>query len=80
MACLWILVQNSSDNTVTGSNFEITFVSKKHVVEDDVLFTNYLAENRGFRQRLWGAAIMRGEDMVQAGCDKLKPVLTSCCT
>ena len=28
---------------VTGSNFEITFVSEKHVVEDDVLFTNHLA-------------------------------------
>ena len=28
--------------TVTGSNFEITFVSEKHVVEDDVLFTNRL--------------------------------------
>ena len=27
---------------VTGSNFEITFVSGKHVVEDDVLFTNHL--------------------------------------
>ena len=30
------------DVTVTGSNFEITFVSEKHVVEDDVLFTNHL--------------------------------------
>ena len=28
---------------VTGSNFEITFVSEKHMVEDDVLFTNHLA-------------------------------------
>ena len=27
---------------VTGSNFEITFVSEKHVVEHDVLFTNHL--------------------------------------
>ena len=27
---------------VTGLNFEITFVSEKHVVEDDVLFTNHL--------------------------------------
>ena len=26
-------------------------------------------ENRGFWQRLWGAAIPCGEDMVQAGCD-----------
>ena len=26
-----------------GFNFEITFVSEKHVVEDDVLFTNHLA-------------------------------------
>ena len=25
-----------------GLNFEITFVSEKHVVEDDVLFTNHL--------------------------------------
>ena len=25
-----------------GSRFEITFVLEKHVVEDDVLFTNYL--------------------------------------
>ena len=31
------------DVFVTGSNFEITFVSAKHMVEDDVLFTNYLA-------------------------------------
>ena len=28
---------------VTGANFEITFVLEKHVVEDDVLFTNNLA-------------------------------------
>ena len=28
---------------VTGSNFEITFVLEKHVVENDVLFTNHLA-------------------------------------
>ena len=27
---------------VIGLNFEITFVSEKHVVEDDVLFTNHL--------------------------------------
>ena len=27
---------------VTGLNFEITFVSEKHVVDDDVLFTNHL--------------------------------------
>ena len=27
---------------VTGSNFEITFVLEKHMVEDDVLFTNHL--------------------------------------
>ena len=27
---------------VMGSNFEITFVSEKHVVEDNVLFTNHL--------------------------------------
>ena len=26
-------------------------------------------ENRGFRQRSWGAAILHREDMVQAGCD-----------
>ena len=25
-----------------GLNFEVTFVSGKHVVEDDVLFTNHL--------------------------------------
>ena len=25
------------------NGFEITFVSEKHVVEDDVLFTNHLA-------------------------------------
>ena len=30
-------------NSVTGSNFEITFISEKHVVEDNVLFTNHLA-------------------------------------
>ena len=28
---------------VMGSNFKITFVSEKHVVEDDVLFTNHVA-------------------------------------
>ena len=28
---------------VMGSNFKITFVSEKHMVEDDVLFTNHLA-------------------------------------
>ena len=28
---------------VTGLNFKITFVLEKHVVEDDVLFTNHLA-------------------------------------
>ena len=28
---------------VMGSNFEITFLSEKHLVEDDVLFTNQLA-------------------------------------
>ena len=28
---------------VTGLNFEITFISEKHVVEDDVLFMNHLA-------------------------------------
>ena len=28
---------------VMGSNFEIIFVLEKHVVEDDVLFTNHLA-------------------------------------
>ena len=33
----------SGSSNVTGSNFEITFVSEKHVVEDDVLFTNHLA-------------------------------------
>ena len=33
----------STNYCVTGSNFEITFVSEKHVVEDDVLFTNHLA-------------------------------------
>ena len=27
---------------VTGSDFEITFISEKHMVEDDVLFTNHL--------------------------------------
>ena len=26
-------------------------------------------ENRKSQQRLWSAAILRGEDMVQAGCD-----------
>ena len=30
-------------NYVMGLNFEITFVSEKHVVEDNVLFTNHLA-------------------------------------
>ena len=28
-------------------------VSEKHVVEDNVLFTNHLAGNRGFQQRLF---------------------------
>ena len=32
----------SGKSNVTGSNFEITFISEKHVVEDDVLFTNHL--------------------------------------
>ena len=36
------LRQISSVNYVTGSNFKITFVSEKHMVEDDVLFTNHL--------------------------------------
>ena len=27
---------------VMGLNFKITFISEKHVVEDDVLFTNHL--------------------------------------
>ena len=31
-----------NDLNVTGSNFEITFMLEKHVVEDDVLFTNHL--------------------------------------
>ena len=31
---------------VMGSNFEVTFVLEKHVVEDDVLFTNHLAGNK----------------------------------
>ena len=34
-----------------------------------MLFTNHLVENRGFWQRSWSAAILHGEDMVQAGCD-----------
>ena len=25
-----------------GLNFEITFISEKHMVEDDILFTNHL--------------------------------------
>ena len=37
-------------------------------------------ENRKFEWRSWSATILHREDMVQAGCDKLKPVLTSCCT
>ena len=36
------LLKEISNNNVTGSNFEITFVSEKHMVEDDVLFTNHL--------------------------------------
>ena len=28
---------------VTGLNFEITFILEKHMVEDNVLFTNHLA-------------------------------------
>ena len=34
-----------------------------------MLFTNHLVGNRQFQQRSWSAAILRGEDMVQAGCD-----------
>ena len=45
---------------VMGLNFEITFVSEKHVVEDDVLFTN---------QGIPTEVIPCGEDMAQAGCD-----------
>ena len=54
---------------VTGSNFEITFVSEKHMVEDDVLLQIIWWENKGFQQRSWGATIPHREDMVQAGCD-----------
>ena len=36
---------------------------KKHVVEDDVLFTNH------HQWRSWSATISHREDMVQAGCD-----------
>ena len=35
-----------------GSNFEITFVSEKHVVEDDVLFTNHLAGTRTIKAKV----------------------------
>ena len=31
------------DITVIGLNFKITFILEKHVVEDNVLFTNHLA-------------------------------------
>ena len=34
--------QYFDDTVVMGLNFEITFVSEKHVVEDNVLFTNHL--------------------------------------
>ena len=61
------------------NGFEITFVSEKHVVEDYILFTNHLVGNRKLQQRSWSATIPHREDMVQAGCDYLNPVLTSCC-
>ena len=48
-----------------GSNFEITFVLEKHVVEDNVLFTNHLAGKKW----ILADVIPHGEDMVQAGCD-----------
>ena len=37
------MLESKGGMYVMGSNFEITFVSQKHVVEDDVLFTNHLA-------------------------------------
>ena len=43
MSCILILKFTMEYVNVTGSNFEITFVLEKHVVEDDVLFTNHLA-------------------------------------
>ena len=53
------------------NGFEITFISEKHVVEDDILFTNHLVGKKGrkFQQRLRSATIPHREDMVQAGCD-----------
>ena len=51
------------------NGFEITFVLEKHVVENDVLFTNHLAGNGKSQLRLWSAAVPHGEDVVQAGCD-----------
>ena len=43
MSCILIIKFTMEYVNVTGSNFEITFVLEKHVVEDDVLFTNHLA-------------------------------------
>ena len=37
-----IMEKDAVHDNVTGSNLEITFVSEKHVAEDDVLFTNHL--------------------------------------
>ena len=42
IACGTSVVLFLNEITVTASNFEITFVLEKHVVEDDVLFTNHL--------------------------------------
>ena len=37
-----------------GSNFEITFILEKHVVEDNVLFANHLAGKKGILARVMG--------------------------
>ena len=65
------ITHTETDSWPSCNGFEITFVSEKHMVEDDTMYCLQIIwrENRGFRQRLWGAAIPHGEDMVQAGCD-----------
>ena len=45
LGAMYLLIRTLSQwFNVMGSNFKITFISEKHVVEDDVLFTNHLAE------------------------------------
>ena len=54
---------------VIGSNFEITLYQKNMWLRTMYCLQIIWQEDRGFQQRSWGADILSGEDMVQAGCD-----------